>query len=196
MAEVILIAAIGPDNVIGIKDKMPWHSKQDFYHFKKQTQGWPCIFGEKTFWGLPIRPLRNRLNIVADISQEEDLIADYVIPNDKHKESGGLISVNNIWQALEFTKNYDKVFICGGAGIYKYCLEHNMVDTLYLTKIISPKLTKQFKDNSEDYIRFPVDIASLTKEGWERKVLSYKYEELPEENADITVQFQEWKKIK
>ena len=32
--EVCAIFAIGPDNVIGIDDKMPWHSKKDFYHYK------------------------------------------------------------------------------------------------------------------------------------------------------------------
>jgi hypothetical protein len=36
--EIAAIFAVGPNDVIGIKDKMPWHSKQDFYHFKKVTK--------------------------------------------------------------------------------------------------------------------------------------------------------------
>ena len=71
MTKVNMIVAIGPDNVIGYKDKLAWHSKLDLQHFKEITKGCPVIFGVTTFFGLPKYPLPNRLNIVLDNSESK-----------------------------------------------------------------------------------------------------------------------------
>lgn len=69
--EIATILAVGPKNIIGKGDKLAWHSKVDFEHFKDLTNGNPCLFGATTFYGLPTYPLKNRLNIVLDNTQKK-----------------------------------------------------------------------------------------------------------------------------
>lgn len=201
MTEVAVIVCIGPDNVIGIKDKLPWHSKQDFYHFKKQTKGYPCIFGDKTFFGLPKYPLKDRLNIVASLDYDKT----EVIPCGKFNREeddkmnfnniGSFIKVPTVEEGINLAKNFSKIFICGGASIYKYCLENKLVNTVYLTKIICPQLEKDIKENPNNYIRFPIDFQKIFRDNWCRVAFEYDKDELPEENNEFIVQFQKWIKL-
>lgn len=202
MTEVILIVAVGPNNVIGQADKLIWHSKQDFYHFKKQTKGYPCIFGDKTFFGLPKYPLKNRQNIVVSLdytdSAETMLCSEFDISKDpvEHKHTGSYQKINSIKYAIQIGSNFDKVFICGGASIYKYALENNLVDTIYLTKIDSPTLQKEVDEDidKKKYIYFPIDLDEFLKKDWKKENIEYDISELPEENDDLVIQFQKWTK--
>lgn len=196
--EIALITCIGPDNIIGIDNKLPWKSKQDFYHFKKQTMGYPCIFGDKTFDGLEYKPLKNRLNIRASLDCKEAYLGEVSSVSENGISKKGLyINVPSIENAIDLCANYDKIFICGGASIYKYCIEHNLINTIYLTKIISPSLYEKIKSNNKEtnYIRFPFDLKQVVSSGWVRVPFEYNISELPEENDDITVLFQKWYKL-
>ncbi|MGE5811926.1 MAG: dihydrofolate reductase, partial [Ignavibacteria bacterium] len=60
----IIIAAVAQNGVIGRSTgEMPWHSKEEFQHFKNTTIGFPVIMGRKTFESLG-GPLKGRLNII------------------------------------------------------------------------------------------------------------------------------------
>ena len=178
MTKVNMIVAIGPDNVIGYKDKLAWHSKLDLQHIKEQTKGCPVIFGATTFFGLPKYPLPNRLNIVLDNSLYKVF---YV--NALYIKNGGYVEATSVENALNFCKNFDEVFICGGASIYKYCLENNLIDCAYITKVQC-----QLEDRN-DYIRFPFDINTyLNYEKWDVK--------LEEVVLDDNARLEFWKYIK
>ena len=110
--EIAAILAVGPYGVIGKGDKLIWHSKADFNHFKEKTMNWPCIFGSTTFYGLPKYPLKNRLNVVLDNKQPVGILAD----------NRGWVTCNSFEEALLFCENYDKVFICGGKSLYSIIL--------------------------------------------------------------------------
>lgn len=148
MSTVYMILAIGPDGVIGKGKELAWHSKVDFYHFVTQTKGCACIFGDVTFYNLPKYPLKNRLNIVVNIQNTDT----FVLTNE---DRGSWIETNSIEKALDYAKNYDRVFICGGKSVYKYCLDHNLINAIYLTKISSEKLSKDIQEHPDDYVRFP-----------------------------------------
>lgn len=45
-----LIVAMDEANLIGKKDKMPWHIKEEFEHFRKTTIGHALLFGKTTFF--------------------------------------------------------------------------------------------------------------------------------------------------
>jgi len=165
MTKVCMIMAIGPKGLIGKGKELAWHSKNDFYHFKTQTKGYPCIFGDVTFYNLPQYPLKNRLNIVVNIQNTDT----FVLTNEN---KGSWIETNSIEKALDYSKNYDKVFICGGKSVYKYCLDNNLIDEIYLTRITSQKLEKLVEDNSEDLVYFPIDLAKYT-EGWNQAKIEY-----------------------
>ena len=46
--EIIIIAAMAENRVIGKDNTLPWALKADMAHFKELTSGWPCIMGRKT----------------------------------------------------------------------------------------------------------------------------------------------------
>jgi len=64
MREIIIIAAMSENRVIGKDNAMPWSIKGNLAHFKEMTMGWPCIMGRKTWESLPKKPLPGRLNII------------------------------------------------------------------------------------------------------------------------------------
>ena len=164
MTKVNMIVAIGPDNVIGYKNKLAWHSKVDLNHFKKLTSGKPVIFGSTTFFGLPNYPLPNRLNIVLDNS-ESKVFAVNAICDRKDNKWRGWVEATSVENALDFCGNFDEVFICGGASIYKYCLEKDLIDCAYITKVSC------ILEDGFDYIKFPFNINEyLNYEKWDAKL--------------------------
>lgn len=194
--EICAIFAIGPDNVIGIEDKMPWHSKKDFYHYKQVTNGYPCIFGERTFLGLPKYPLSNRLNVCVNLGYETtSVIRTVETKNGKKIDTGSYLEVPTIEDAIALTSNYSKIFICGGRSIYKYCLENNLIDTIYLTEVESEDLSEQIQKDSNKYIRFPIDIKKYVK-NWNCDDIFYDPAILPQEDNDIIVKFLKYTKAK
>lgn len=123
MTEIIVIAAVAENNVIGNKGDIPWRIREDFQHFQDLTIGNSCVMGDRTFDSLPenSRPLPNRENIVLTFNK------DYKAPGAK------------IFFSWEDGINYckenkrEKVYICGGASIYKLGLQH--ADKLELTRV-------------------------------------------------------------
>lgn len=194
--EICAIFAIGPDNVIGIEDKMPWYSKKDFYHYKQVTNGYPCIFGERTFLGLPKYPLPNRLNVCVNLGYETtSVIRTMETKNGKKVDTGSYLEVPTIEDAIALTSNYSKIFICGGRSIYKYCLENNLINTIYLTEVESEDLSEQIQKDPDKYIRFPIDIKKYVK-NWNCDDIFYDPAILPQEDNDIMVKFLKYTKAK
>ena len=190
MSTVYMIVAIGPDNVIGKGSGLAWHSKVDFHHFVTKTKGCACIFGATTFYGLPKYPLKNRLNIVVNIDTKETCV--------KSNDNGSWIETNDIKEAIRLANNFDRVFICGGKSIYKYCLDNELINAIYLTKITSPSLYHDIEEHPDDYVRFPYSelqmlkgftfVGSLDSEYYADHIVE------PREN-DLTCEIKEYRKF-
>jgi len=118
--EIILIAAMAKNRIIGRDNKMPWHIPEELKLFKKTTMGYPMIMGRKTFDSFSA-PLPGRRHIV--LSRNPDL----------QIEGGELVS--SMDEALQLCHGADKVFIIGGAQIFIQSL--SIADTLILTTIDS-----------------------------------------------------------
>jgi len=112
--KIILIAAVAKNNVIGRSTgEMPWHSKEDFQHFKQTTFGFPIIMGRKSFESLG-KPLKGRLNII-------------LTKNSKLKEKFEEIMIfNSLEQAYEYcdVANNEKIFVIGGGQIFKQAINN------------------------------------------------------------------------
>jgi dihydrofolate reductase len=123
MTDIIVIVAIAQNWGIGKDNKIPWHIREDFLHFKEETMGWPCIMGDKTYDSLPdgSRPLPGRENIVCT------LIKDY--------KADGATIFHDFKEAIEYVRNkgVEKAFIIGGGTIYRLGME--VADVLELTRI-------------------------------------------------------------
>lgn len=61
--EIVLVAAVGENGVIGADGDMPWRLPSDLKRFKRLTLGHPIVMGRKTFQSIG-RPLPGRTNIV------------------------------------------------------------------------------------------------------------------------------------
>ncbi len=119
MSEIIVIVAVSENNVIGKNGKIPWHIEEDLQRFKKLTMNHPVIMGRKTFESLPVKPLKNRINIV--LTRQKDFKPDSVII----KES--------LEDAINYCKDQEKIFIIGGQSVYEEGIK--IADTLELTKV-------------------------------------------------------------
>lgn len=121
--EIILIAALAKNRIIGNNNNIPWHITEDFQHFKDATLGYPCLMGRKTFESLPpnVKPLPKRENII--LTSQTDYSPE------------GTTIFHNFDKAIEYCQNKDskKLFIIGGASIYKLGLQ--IADILELTVI-------------------------------------------------------------
>lgn len=180
-----LIVAIGPDNVIGVKDKLLWHSKLDLMRFKVETLYHTCIFGVTTFNGLPTKPLPKRYNVVLDANQKEKVVV--------HEDEMAYVTCNNFETALKmFDNGWNKIYICGGAGVYKYALEHNIVDRIVLTRVTSNILDWRVREyDNGDLVRFPIDIDEYVKD-WELVSESETQEDSEVRDEVYTLKFQEY----
>lgn len=199
-SEVCAIVAVGPDMVIGIKDKLLWKSKQDFMVFKYLTNGYPCIFGSTTYNGLPKKPLKDRLNIVIDGDKKEAATANFGYSDLNTACKGGYVTVCKPELALFFGNNFSRQFICGGASIYKYFIESDVVDTLYITEISSPKIIEEMaKAKKEDLVYFPITYQKLIELGYKQVSILSEIDELDlpkEDDEGMTVSFSKWVKDK
>lgn len=119
MSEIIVIAAVAQNNVIGNGLKIPWHISEDFKRFKQLTLHHVVMMGDRTYDSLPTKPLPDRENIILTFNK------DYQAP--------GAVIKYSFEEALDHCKDREKIFIIGGASVYKIGLEK--ADTLELTRI-------------------------------------------------------------
>jgi len=119
-----LIAAMSDDYVIGYNHQMPWHIPEDLKFFKRMTLNSIIVMGRKTFDSFPSGPLPNRIHIV--ITKTPDLYAD--------KENVVYCTYEDVTRAIDhYRATGQKVFIIGGAEIYKLFLDSCAV--LHITLI-------------------------------------------------------------
>lgn len=121
MKNINIIAAMTKKGVIGKEGKIPWDIPEDLKLFKKITSGSIVIMGRKTFESLK-RPLPNRKNYVVSKSIKE---------SDRLKNVSYFTSLNDAVAAG--AKEKEKIFIIGGAAVYKQALD--MADRLYISLI-------------------------------------------------------------
>ena len=104
----IIIAAVAKNGVIGrTNGEMPWHSKEEFQHFKNTTLGSPIIMGRKTFESLG-SPLKGRLNIVLTKNKELNYRFEDIIVFDKLSEAYSFCE----------DQKYEKIFLIGGGSLF------------------------------------------------------------------------------
>ena len=116
-----LIACMTKNRALGKDGKLLFHLSQDLKFFKNMTEGKVVVMGKKTYLSLPVRPLKNRVNIV--------------LTKDKNFAEQGVIVVNDLKMLFEELKKYNShdVFVCGGESIYNQLKDY--CDTAYITNV-------------------------------------------------------------
>ncbi len=119
--QLILIAGVARNGVIGRDNQLLWHLPEDLAYFRRQTQGCPVIMGRKTWDSLPprFRPLPGRRNIV--LSRQAGFVAE------------GAETAPDLDAALARVADAPTVFVIGGAQIYAAAMAR--ADQLLLTEV-------------------------------------------------------------
>lgn len=116
--ELILIAAMDRNRVIGRDNSLPWKLSADLKKFKALTSGFPVLMGRKT-WESIGRPLPNRQNLV--------------LTRQKNFQAPGATVVHSIEEAQQQAAERDRIYVIGGEEIYSLCLPKAI--RLFLTHV-------------------------------------------------------------
>jgi len=121
MTELVLVAAVAQNGVIGRGQGMPWHLPEDLRRFRELTMGAPVLMGRTTWDSLPprYRPLPGRRNLV--------------LTRDAAWQAEGAQGVATIDEALALAADSPRLFVIGGAQVYALALPR--ADELRLTEI-------------------------------------------------------------
>jgi dihydrofolate reductase len=120
--QLILIAAVARNGVIGRAGGLVFNDPIDQRHFRQATLGCPVVMGRKTWESLPerFRPLPGRRNIVVSRNPMLTLRGAELAPS--------------LEDALELAAAVSpRVFVIGGAELYAQALPY--ADALLLTEV-------------------------------------------------------------
>lgn len=159
--KIVLVAAIGENNVIGREGALPWRLKSDLQHFRKVTIHRPVIMGRKTYSSIG-KPLKDRTNIV--LTSDLGLVAP------------GMVLATSLDAALTFAqrdavkRGVDEIMIIGGSDVFAAMLPK--ADRLEITHVHASPEGDAF---------FP----AIDGDAW-REVARENYKRGPEDDADFT----------
>lgn len=107
--DIILVAAIAENGVIGRGNALPWRIKSDLQYFRAMTIGRPVVMGRKTYLSIGT-PLKGRTNIV--VSRDPDFTAP------------GVVACTDLSRALDIARDdalrrgVREIAIIGGTDIF------------------------------------------------------------------------------
>lgn len=127
MPELVLVAAVARNGIIGSEGDMPWKVSSDLKRFKKMTMGKPVVLGRKTFLSFGGRPLPGRPHVV--VSRDPDY------------SPAGAEAVTSFQTALQRAEELandlqaEEIMCIGGGQIYAQAMPQ--ADRLEITEIQS-----------------------------------------------------------
>ena len=137
---VNLIVAIDSECYgIGKNGSIPWKNKEDMKWFKEVTTGEgnnAVVMGRTTFESIG-KPLSDRLNIIL---------------SNTVSEIDGCTVARSLEESIQIAKdnNIESLFIIGGGKVYNEALRKNIVDIVYIDKIVTDLKRNDF-DTYFDY---------------------------------------------
>lgn len=124
---IVLIAAIADNGVIGRGNGLPWRLKSDLQHFRALTMGKPVVMGRKTFMSIG-KPLPGRTTIV--------------VSRDRNFAAPGSVVAPSLEAALAtargdaLRRGVDEIIVAGGADIYAQAMA--VATRLAITEVHKP----------------------------------------------------------
>ena len=113
MPNVLLIAAVADNGVIGRGNVLPWRLKSDMRHFRDMTMGKPVVMGRKTFASIG-RPLKGRTTIV--VTRDGSFAAPAIVV------ASSLDAALAAARGDALRRGTDTIVVAGGAEIYAQAL--------------------------------------------------------------------------
>jgi dihydrofolate reductase len=106
---ILIVAAVAENGVIGRGNALPWRLKSDMLHFRALTMGKPVVMGRKTYRSIG-KPLAGR--------------STFVVSRDRGFAAPGIVVAPSLEAALAAARadaakrNVDTIAVIGGADIY------------------------------------------------------------------------------
>ncbi|NKI57193.1 dihydrofolate reductase [Labrenzia sp. PO1] len=125
LPELVLIAAVARNGIIGSDNDMPWRLPSDLKYFKRLTLGKPVIMGRKTFLSFGGKPLPGRPHVI--------------VSRDPQYAPEGAEAATSLEEALrrgvELAANLgvDQVMCIGGGQLYAQAI--GKADRLEITEV-------------------------------------------------------------
>jgi len=123
--EIVLVAAVADNGVIGRGGALPWRLKSDMLRLRALTWGKPIVVGRTTYLSFTKQPLPGRTNIV--------------LTRDRHFRAGGAVVTNSFSDARAVAlgdalrRSVSEIAVIGGAEIYaQWC---DVADRLEVTEV-------------------------------------------------------------
>ncbi len=122
--EIVLVAAVAENGVIGRDNGLPWRLKSDMQYFRSVTMGKPLVMGRKTFESIG-KPLKGRTSIV--------------VTRDRAFAQPGVLVAYDIDRAMAaargdaLRRGADAIAVIGGTDIFNLTMP--MADRLALTLV-------------------------------------------------------------
>jgi dihydrofolate reductase len=114
--EIVLIAAMAKNRVIGRNNEIPWHIPGEQKIFRQTTWGYPLVMGRKTHESIGC-VLPGRRNII--------------ITGNRRYQSKDCEIVHSLTESIQICDQEKKIFIIGGGQLFKQFIK--LADTLILS---------------------------------------------------------------
>ena len=111
--QILLVAAVAENGVIGRGNALPWRLKSDMAHFRALTMGRPVVMGRKTYLSIG-KPLQGRTTIV--VSRERSFTAPGILV------APDLDAALTAARGDALRRGADAIIVAGGAEIYAQAL--------------------------------------------------------------------------
>ena len=127
MRDIVLIAAMDENGLIGVNGTLPWHIKKDFAWFVKNTTGKTVVMGRKNYEDIihftKGKPLKDRKNIIL---------------TRQNIEPEGFIIEHDITSILNYPED---LMIIGGTEVYAQFMP-------FATKLVLTEIHQKFEGNT------------------------------------------------
>ena len=158
---IVLVAAIGENDVIGREGQLPWRLKSDLQHFRRLTINKPVVMGRKTYESIG-KLLKDRTNIV--LTRDFGLVAP------------GAVLATTLDAALAYARDdarkrgVKEIMVIGGSDVFALTMPR--ADRLEITRVHA---------SPEGDVRFP----PIDPRQW-REVKRQRHPRGPDDEVEFT----------
>jgi dihydrofolate reductase len=158
---------IGKVDPVTGKGRLLFNLPKDLAWFKGVTLNNIIVMGYSTYMSLPVRPLKNRINIVLwDKATSIDCLEGCLT----------FSNFNELLYTLQLLSEQFNIYICGGASIYELFLPY--CDNIMLTHVAEadPEATAFFPDlrKHPEFVPFDKGLADIIDNGHKTQTVWYK----------------------
>jgi dihydrofolate reductase len=118
--ELVSVAAVADNGVIGDGDEVPWHLPEDVAQYRERVADSPVILGRRTF------------EMFEDLPGAAQIV---VSRTERDWDSASVFHASGVDEAVAVTESLgaDRAYVIGGSAVYELFQPH--VDRMVLTRV-------------------------------------------------------------